>query len=140
MSHFEDGGHVVISCTKCCHLVNEYDGSACTCAAASVSSRSIVHSLINYVIHSLVDPLNYISVSCLLCDIQGHYVRMLGEIGDKNTENEVLLLEHDIPHARFSDDVLSCLPQLPWTITEEVATCWHDGSHLTMHRANGVMY
>ena len=55
-------------------------------------------------------------------------MRTLGEIGDKDTENEVLLLEHDIPHARFSEDVLSCLPQLPWTITEEVAICWHDQS------------
>ena len=57
----------------------------------------------------------------LFCWIQGHYVRTLGDIGDKDTENEVLLLEHDIPHARFSDDVLACLPKLPWTITEEVS-------------------
>ena len=38
-------------------------------------------------------------------------------MGDKSTENEVLLLEHDIPHSRFSEAVLSCLPELPWTIT-----------------------
>jgi len=47
-------------------------------------------------------------------------VRALGDIGDKDTENEVLLLEHNIPHARFSEDVLSCLPKLPWTVSEEV--------------------
>ncbi|KAL6261144.1 hypothetical protein P5V15_008672 [Pogonomyrmex californicus] len=48
----------------------------------------------------------------------GHFVRALGNIGDKETENEVLLLEHDVPHSRFSDAVLSFLPKLPWVITE----------------------
>lgn len=47
-------------------------------------------------------------------------MRALGEIGDKDTENEVLLLEHDVPHTKFSEAVLGCLPQLPWKITEEV--------------------
>lgn len=50
----------------------------------------------------------------------GHFVRALGPIGDKATENEVLLLEHDVPHSRFSDAVLSFLPKLPWIITEAV--------------------
>ena len=50
----------------------------------------------------------------------GHFVRALGPIGDKETENEVLLLEHDVPHSRFSDAVLSFLPKLPWIITENV--------------------
>lgn len=50
---------------------------------------------------------------------QGHFVRRLGEIGDKDTENEVLLLEHDIPHSVFSEAVLQCLPKLPWIITPE---------------------
>ncbi|XP_076167860.1 exosome complex exonuclease RRP44-like protein Dis3 [Ptiloglossa arizonensis] len=48
----------------------------------------------------------------------GHFVRALGGIGDKLTENEVILLEHDIPHSRFSDAVLSSLPKMPWIITE----------------------
>eukprot|EP00088_Acartia_fossae_P011168 TRINITY_DN15618_c0_g1_i4.p1 TRINITY_DN15618_c0_g1~~TRINITY_DN15618_c0_g1_i4.p1 ORF type:complete len:992 (-),score=249.26 TRINITY_DN15618_c0_g1_i4:1-2976(-) len=47
----------------------------------------------------------------------GHFVRALGKLGDKATENEVLLLEHDIPHSKFSDAVLECLPEMPWTIT-----------------------
>lgn len=51
---------------------------------------------------------------------QGHFVRALGQLGDKNTENEVLLLEHDVPHSKFSKEVLSCLPKLPWIITDEV--------------------
>ncbi|XP_055377546.1 exosome complex exonuclease RRP44 [Condylostylus longicornis] len=49
----------------------------------------------------------------------GHFVRSLGPLGDIETENEVVLLEHDVPHSKFSDEVLSFLPQLPWTITEE---------------------
>lgn len=49
----------------------------------------------------------------------GHFVKKLGTIGDKETENEVLLLEHDVPHSNFSEAVLSCLPKLPWVITEE---------------------
>ncbi|XP_033334555.2 exosome complex exonuclease RRP44-like protein Dis3 [Megalopta genalis] len=48
----------------------------------------------------------------------GHFVRALGEIGHKVTENEVILLEHDVPHSRFSDAVLSSLPKMPWCITE----------------------
>ncbi|KAK6052730.1 RNB-like protein [Cooperia oncophora] len=44
----------------------------------------------------------------------GHYVRALGKIGDREIENEVLLLEHDIPHAPFSDGVLECLPSEDW--------------------------
>lgn len=49
----------------------------------------------------------------------GHFVRALGPIGDKNAENEVILLEHDVPHARFSEAVLACLPPDDWTISEE---------------------
>ncbi|XP_063619441.1 exosome complex exonuclease RRP44 [Cydia splendana] len=49
----------------------------------------------------------------------GHFVRALGPIGDKDAENEVLLLEHDVPHARFSEAVLACLPPPDWTITDE---------------------
>ncbi|XP_075227748.1 exosome complex exonuclease RRP44-like protein Dis3 [Lycorma delicatula] len=49
----------------------------------------------------------------------GHFVRALGKIGDKDTENEVLLLEHDVPHCKFSEAVLSFLPKMPWSITEE---------------------
>uniref|UniRef100_A0A0K2TTP1 Protein DIS3 homolog n=1 Tax=Lepeophtheirus salmonis TaxID=72036 RepID=A0A0K2TTP1_LEPSM len=47
----------------------------------------------------------------------GHFVRALGPIGDKSTENEVLLLEHDIPHSSFSQAVEACLPTLPWKIS-----------------------
>ncbi|XP_072940126.1 exosome complex exonuclease RRP44 [Epargyreus clarus] len=49
----------------------------------------------------------------------GHFVRALGKIGSKDAENEVILLEHDVPHARFSEAVLACLPPDDWTIPEE---------------------
>lgn len=62
----------------------------------------------------------------------GHFVRALGVVGDKETENEVLLLEHDVPHSRFSDAVLSFLPKLPWIITDEVGIFFtiHDSFEL----------
>ncbi|XP_064482242.1 exosome complex exonuclease RRP44-like [Ornithodoros turicata] len=50
---------------------------------------------------------------------QGHYVCVLGDIGDRSTENKVLLLEHDIPHGEFPQSVLACLPKMPWGITTE---------------------
>ncbi|XP_063981458.1 exosome complex exonuclease RRP44 [Diachasmimorpha longicaudata] len=60
----------------------------------------------------------------------GHFVRALGNVGDKETENEVLLLEHDVPHSRFSDDVLSFLPKLPWVITESDVAQREDLRHI----------
>ncbi|XP_034662010.1 LOW QUALITY PROTEIN: exosome complex exonuclease RRP44 [Drosophila subobscura] len=50
---------------------------------------------------------------------QGHFVRSLGPLGDMATENEVILLEHDVPHCKFSEEVLSFLPKMPWSITAE---------------------
>jgi exosome complex exonuclease DIS3/RRP44 len=51
----------------------------------------------------------------------GHYVRTVGEVGDKQTETEVLLLEHDVPFAEFSPLVLSSLPEegTQWIVTEK---------------------
>ena len=60
----------------------------------------------------------------------GHFVRALGPIGDKATENEVLLLEHDIPHSGFSEAVLDCLPSLPWVITDKDVAERVDCRHL----------
>lgn len=55
----------------------------------------------------------------------GHFVRCLGPLGDMNTENEVILLEHDVPHSKFSEEVLSFLPKMPWAITQKVhKLCW----------------
>ncbi len=52
----------------------------------------------------------------------GHFVKCLGEIGDKETENKVLLIEHDVPNYPFPPIVLECLPKLPWIITDEEKT------------------
>ncbi|CAK9828415.1 Exosome complex exonuclease RRP44 [Anthophora retusa] len=60
----------------------------------------------------------------------GHFVRALGAIGDKVTENEVILLEHDVPHSRFSDAVLSSLPKMPWHITDVDLAQREDLRHL----------
>lgn len=49
----------------------------------------------------------------------GHYIRTIGEIGDRATESEVLMIENDINNRPFSDQVLACLPPLPWTLSSE---------------------
>lgn len=49
----------------------------------------------------------------------GHLVKVLGKVGDKKTENQVLLLEHDVKHDPFSTAVLNCLPDKNWTISQE---------------------
>ncbi|MCJ8748038.1 hypothetical protein PDJAM_G00160330 [Pangasius djambal] len=60
----------------------------------------------------------------------GHFVRNLGGAGDKETETEVLLLEHDVPHQAFSQAVLSFLPKMPWSVTEEDLKVRADLRHL----------
>lgn len=41
---------------------------------------------------------------------RGHYTKIIGEAMDKETETDVLLLEHNVPHTEFSAQVLNCLP------------------------------
>ena len=60
----------------------------------------------------------------------GHFVRVLGEIGDRETETEVLLLEHDVPHQSFSATVLADLPAMPWRITDDDFKTRQDLRHL----------
>lgn len=45
----------------------------------------------------------------------GHYVRTLGNTGDKAAETEVLLIENDINTAPFTDDVYRCVYRSPPT-------------------------
>ncbi|KAI4386870.1 hypothetical protein MLD38_004757 [Melastoma candidum] len=49
----------------------------------------------------------------------GHYVRTIGDIGDRDTETEVVLIENDIDARPFSSQVLACLPPLPWSVSSE---------------------
>jgi exosome complex exonuclease DIS3/RRP44 len=49
----------------------------------------------------------------------GHLVRKLGSIGDVSAETEVLLLEHEIRHDRWSAAVEACLPAPDYEISPE---------------------
>lgn len=49
----------------------------------------------------------------------GHYIEVLGTIGDKDTEAKVILMENDIPHYDFSSAVYDCLPKGEWSVSEE---------------------
>ncbi|KAL0075876.1 hypothetical protein J3Q64DRAFT_1773142 [Phycomyces blakesleeanus] len=51
----------------------------------------------------------------------GHFVKTLGSSGDRETETEVLLLEHDVPYLEFSKRVLEDLPDEgeDWVVTEK---------------------
>ncbi|CAO3652055.1 unnamed protein product [Cunninghamella echinulata] len=51
----------------------------------------------------------------------GHFVKTLGASGDKETETEVLLLEHDVPYQEFSKQVLADLPREgeEWVVTDQ---------------------
>jgi exosome complex exonuclease DIS3/RRP44 len=60
----------------------------------------------------------------------GHFVRILGSVGDKETENEVLLLEHEVPHQPFPQAVLNDLPAMPWVISDEELKTRMDMRHL----------
>ena len=52
----------------------------------------------------------------------GHFVRTLGEIEDKDAEQEALLLEHDVEYRPFSKNVLACLPKEghDWKVPEDL--------------------
>lgn len=49
----------------------------------------------------------------------GHYVRSIGQIGDRDTETELVLIENDIDARPFSAQVLACLPPLPWSVSSK---------------------
>jgi exosome complex exonuclease DIS3/RRP44 len=41
---------------------------------------------------------------------KGHFVSVIGEIGDERTEGDVILLEHNVEIKQFSKAVYDCLP------------------------------
>jgi len=49
----------------------------------------------------------------------GHYVRTLGDVGDRGAESEAILHEHEVNTAPFSPQVQACLPEKGWQIPEE---------------------
>jgi exosome complex exonuclease DIS3/RRP44 len=62
----------------------------------------------------------------------GHFVKIVGEVGEKKTETEVLLHEHDVPYAPFSQNVLACLPSEgeSWIVTDKELPGRRDFRHL----------
>ncbi|KAI8050851.1 hypothetical protein BDF22DRAFT_693710 [Syncephalis plumigaleata] len=64
----------------------------------------------------------------------GHFVRALGRAGDKQTETEVLLLEHDVPYQPFSAQVLADLPTegADWRVTDDRLANRTDLRHLNI--------
>ena len=60
----------------------------------------------------------------------GHYVRTLGDIGDREVETDVILLENYIPTAPFSPQVIACLPPEDWVITPQNSLGRVDLRHL----------
>jgi hypothetical protein len=69
----------------------------------------------------------------------GHFVRRSGELGDRDTENKVILIEQSVPyycevffvsrHVKFlsgiiifsfSDNILSCLPKPTWRMSKKI--------------------
>ncbi|CAH1759149.1 3396_t:CDS:10 [Entrophospora sp. SA101] len=49
----------------------------------------------------------------------GTLVSQLGEIGDIDVETQALIRDNNISTEEFNENVLKCLPQVPWTIPEK---------------------
>ena len=49
----------------------------------------------------------------------GHWVRVLGPVGDRDTESKVILHEHGVITREFSEAVMRCLPPKDWVPTEQ---------------------
>jgi exosome complex exonuclease DIS3/RRP44 len=62
----------------------------------------------------------------------GHYTDVIGEIGDKDTEAQVILLENDIPHYDFSEAVYDCLPKGTWSVEDSELKRRKDLRHLSI--------
>uniref|UniRef100_A0AC34F0G4 S1 motif domain-containing protein n=1 Tax=Panagrolaimus sp. ES5 TaxID=591445 RepID=A0AC34F0G4_9BILA len=50
---------------------------------------------------------------------KGHLIQVIGNEGDRDAEEKMVLLEYDIRYEPFNADVLACLPQMPWKPTPE---------------------
>ncbi|KAI8840365.1 hypothetical protein BJ741DRAFT_641874 [Chytriomyces cf. hyalinus JEL632] len=62
----------------------------------------------------------------------GHFVKALGNVGDRKTETDVILLEHDVRFMPFSKQVMSYLPDEgeAWVVKEEHLAGRMDFRHL----------
>ena len=50
---------------------------------------------------------------------KGHLIQVIGNEGDRDAEEKMVLLEYDIRYEPFNADVLACLPEMPWKPTPE---------------------
>lgn len=63
---------------------------------------------------------------------EGHFVKVMGSIGDRETESNSILVQYDIPYQPFTPAVLECLPEMPWQMTEEELQLRKDFRELTI--------
>ncbi|KAK9765188.1 exosome catalytic subunit dis3 [Basidiobolus ranarum] len=87
--------------------------------------------------HSLLGQRIIVSIDSWAKDTTypaGHFIKALGEAGDRATETEVLLLEHDVPHHEFSQQVLSDLPAegTEWVASDQEIARRTDLRHLNI--------
>ncbi|SAL96893.1 hypothetical protein [Absidia glauca] len=78
-----------------------------TSQAHTLLSQRVVVSIDSWPTHSMLP--------------MGHFVKTLGSSGDRETETEVLLLEHDVPYQEFSKRILADLPKEgeDWVVTDQ---------------------
>lgn len=73
-----------------------------------------IESLVNMRIVVSIDSWNSGSRSP-----EGHYIRTIGPVGNKQAETEVILLEHDVPFQPFTEAVRACLPSPSWAVADQ---------------------
>ena len=73
-------------------------------------NQRIVVAINDWPTNSLYPIGHYIRFPCFHVSI----FRSLGQIGDREVETQVLLLEHSIPANVFSKEVMDCLPPADW--------------------------
>lgn len=97
------------------------DGAPIAVLAIPVDRRLPAVRLVTRQARSLRDQRIVISLDGWPADSehpQGHYVRSLGAIGDREAETNVVLHEHDVNAAPFSAAVRACVPAVPWKVSE----------------------
>lgn len=86
-----------------------------TSQAHTLVGNRIVVSIDSWPTNSRYETKRFFICTCILTFAyysfpMGHFVKTLGSSGDRETETEVLLLEHDVPYQEFSQRVLQDLP------------------------------
>ncbi|KAK8940904.1 hypothetical protein KSP39_PZI010538 [Platanthera zijinensis] len=98
------------------------NGGAASALFVSKDRRIPKIRILTHQLGNLIDKRIIVTVDSWDCSSKypsGHYVRTIGEIGDRDTESEVILIDNDINTRPFSVQVLACLPPLPWSLSVE---------------------